>query len=225
MNCLDFRRACLVDPEPHDPEFRAHAEHCPACSEFLRGQRRVEEHLRQALAVAPPESLAARILLRRSFSQRLRRPLAIAATVIVSLTGGMLAFHYARPPALETAVLAHILAEPEHLLAPQAAAPDKLTSVLHALGVDVDTAGSQVRYAGICDIRNRPGAHLVLTGRRGPVTVLILPGETVTGRRPIRGHGLEGALLPAGPGSVAIVGQPGEALETLERQLRVRFHG
>jgi len=225
MNCLDFRRAFLVDPTQHDPDFRTHAEHCPVCGEFLRAQGRLDERLRRTLAVPAPETLAARILLRRSFAQRLRHPPAIAATVIVAVAAGVFASLSTQPPALEGEVLAHIRAEPEHLHTRQAEAPDKLASVLRALGVGMEATAAKVRYAGICDIRNRPGAHLVLEGKRGPVTVLILPGETVHERRSIHGDGRQGALLPAGPGSVAIVGETGEAIEALERRLQIRIRG
>jgi hypothetical protein len=224
MNCLDFRRACLVDPAQHEPAFREHAERCPACGEFLHAQRRAEEQLRRALAVEPPETLAARILLRRSFAQRLRRPLAIAATVIVSLTAGSLMFLFTRPPALEAEVLAHILAEPEHLTAREPAA-GKVAAVLQALGAQVDGLPAEVRYAGICDIRRRPGAHFVFQGERGPVTVLLMPEEAVARRLAIQGDGLEGTVLPAGSGSIAVIGNRGEPVEALAERLRIRIRG
>jgi len=73
----------------------------------------------------------------------------------------------------------------------------------------------EVRYAGICDIRRRPGAHLVLAGERGPVTVLLMPDERVSQRAPLRTGDLEGVVLPVDGGSMAIVGSRGEPLNAL----------
>jgi hypothetical protein len=57
------------------------------------------------------------------------------------------------------------------------------------------------------------------------VTVLFLPHERVVDRLPVRDGGLQGIIAPAGPGSIAIVGVPGEALDDIERRVRlaVRF--
>jgi hypothetical protein len=85
---------------------------------------------------------------------------------------------------------------------------------------EVDRAGSErsrprrelaveVRYAGVCDIRRRPGAHLVLAGERGPVTVLLMPDERVSQRTAARRRP-EGVILPVDGGSLAIVGSRGE---------------
>jgi hypothetical protein len=100
-----------------------------------------------------------------------------------------------------------------------------VAAVLRALGAQVDGLPTEVRYAGICDIRRRPGAHLVFQGERGPVTVLLMPEETVPRRLAIQGDGLEGAVLPAGSGSIAIVGNRGEHIEALAERLRVRTRG
>ena len=61
MNCLEFRHACLTEPDNRDSEFHAHAETCRACQDFLVEQRQMEERLRRVLAVAPPAGLAGQI--------------------------------------------------------------------------------------------------------------------------------------------------------------------
>ena len=258
MNCLEFRHACLTEPDSRDSEFRAHADACRACQAFLEEQRQMEERLRRALAIAPPAGLAARVMLKQSFAPRRWVPrLAVAATVLMAIAATSVTYLWNRPLSLEAEVLAHIHAEPEALAAPGPVDADKLAAVLRALGAQLDSApgddamdgggtspgmgevdrvGSErsrprrelaveVRYAGICDIRRRPGAHLVLAGERGPVTVLLMPDERVSQRAPLRTGNLEGVVLPVDGGSMAIVGSRGEPLNALEHRLRVQFHG
>jgi hypothetical protein len=226
MNCLEFRHACLTEPDSRDSEFRAHAETCRACQVFLEEQRQMEERLRRILAVAPPAGLAARVMLKQSFAPRHWVPhLAVAATVLMAIAATSVTYLWNRPLSLEAEVLAHIQAEPEALVVQGPAEADKLVAVLRALGAQLDSVPGEVRYAGICDIRRRPGAHLVLAGERGPITVLLLPDELVPRRITVGDASLEGVVLPVDGGSLAIVGKRGESLDALERRLHVQFRG
>jgi hypothetical protein len=224
MNCLEFRRACLVEPHAHDPEFRAHAQACPACQRFLHDQLEQEARLRAALAIQPPEKLAARILLRQSFVPGQRWPLAAAASVLVALVAGLAGYFLSRPLTIEAEVLAHIHAEPDHLASPAPENPAKITTVLQSLGARLEGQTGEVRYAGVCDIGKRAGGHLVLKGEKGPVTVLLLPEQRL--RQPLRIHdrGLEGVVLPAPGGAVAYIGMTGEPIDELAGQLKAQFH-
>lgn len=226
MNCLEFRHACLTEPDGQDSEFRAHAETCHACQAFLEEQRQMEERLRRVLAVAPPPGLTARVMLKQSFAPRHWLPrLAVAATLLMAIAATSVTYLWNRPLSLEAEVLAHINAEPEALTAQGPAVPDKLAAVLRALGAQFDSVPGEVRYAGVCDIRRRPGAHFVLAGERGPITVLFLPEERVPQRMTVRDANLEGVVLPVDGGSLAIVGNRGEPLDAMERRLRVQFRG
>ena len=224
MNCLEFRHACLTEPDGQDNEFRAHAETCRACQAFKEEQRQIEERLQHVLAVELPAGLAARVMLKQSFAPRRWAPhFAMAAMVLVAIGATSVTYLWTRPLSLEAEVLAHIHAEPEALTARGPAAADKLAAVLRALGAKLDGAAGEVRYAGVCDIRRRPGAHLVLAGEHGPVTILLLPEERVPRRVTVHDTGLEGVVLPANGGSVAIVGNRGESLDAIEQRLRVQF--
>jgi hypothetical protein len=54
---------------------------------------------------------------------------------------------------------------------------------------------------------------------------LFLPAEAVDRRLPVRDARLRGIIVPAGRGSMAIVGEPGELLDGIEERLlrAVRF--
>lgn len=224
MNCLEFRRLSLTEPDSNEAEFLQHARDCRPCAGFWHQQRRHEDSLRQAFAIAPPAGLEARILLRQSFAHAARARFAVAASIVM-LTAAALAWVWTTPHTLEAEVLAHIHAEPEHLAATGPESPVKVASVLRALGAQLKGDPGEVRHAGICDIRRRPGVHLVLAGRLGPVTVLLLPGETIGERAYFQRNGFQGLLIPVGNGAAAIVGLPGEPLGLIEAHLPPVFTG
>lgn len=226
MNCLGFRRALSVRPASQDSEILSHRLACADCDSFARRQAVFERTLAEAIKVEVPEGLASRILLahgvRLRGGGRVRRRLAFAASVALGLAAAWVA---TRPGPLDRAVIAHIDEEWSHLTDRGQVALAQVNRVLAPLGMMVDVDIGPVHYAGSCRIRRGLGAHLVLQGEKGPVTVLLLPDEQVKGRLPVRDGRFRGIIVPAGRGSMAIVGQPDEPLEEIERRLRlaVRF--
>ena len=68
-NCLDFRRALMTDPRDSDEALMAHARECSSCRAFMQEARTADNTLRRALGVEAPESLSAKIRLRRSMAE------------------------------------------------------------------------------------------------------------------------------------------------------------
>jgi hypothetical protein len=80
--------------------------------------------------------------------------------------------------------------------------------------------GPIVRYAKLCPFRGRMVAHFVVQGEAGPVTVMLLPEEDVTGPVAVDEDGFMGTIAPlAIGGSIAVVGEPGETLEEIQREV------
>jgi len=224
MNCIAFRRALSLSPASWDEDLRAHGRECPGCGAFARRVLEFESKLAEAVRIDVPEGLASRVLLahglRLEGGRRVRRRrilLAFAAIAAIGLAASWLAL---APSRLDRDVLAHIEAEPSHLHARDELSPAEVNQRLAPLGVGVEGELGPIRYAGTCWIRGRLGAHLVLQGERGPVTVLFLPDEPLSEPVPVRFERLQGIIVPAGRGSLAIVGEPGEALEIIERRLK-----
>lgn len=225
MTCISFRRALSVQPGTEDPEILAHRRACGECEAFARRQAAFERALGDAVRIPVPEGLASRILVahgvglegsRRARRRRLR--LGLAASAALGLTASWLVL---RPASLDRAVIAHILQERSHLADQRDLTPDEVNQVLAPLGISVGAGVGRIRYAGTCRIRRHVGAHLVLQGEKGPVTVLLMPGEPVGRRLAVHGAKFRGIIVPAGDVSIAIVGQPGEALDGIERRLRL----
>ena len=76
-----------------------------------------------------------------------------------------------------------------------------------------------ITYARTCVINGREVPHLVIQGERGPVTVLLLPEEKVSGAQELMGDNINGVLLPVGDGSIAIIGERDEPLQRIREKL------
>lgn len=229
MNCIGFRRALSVRPRSEDPEVLAHRRACADCEAFAWRQAAFERGLEDAVRIPVPEGLASRILVahgvgleasRRARRRRLRLSLAASAAM-----GSAASWLVLRQAPLDRAVIAHIERERSHLAERRDLSPEQVNQVLAPLGISVAVGVGRVHYAGTCRIRKDVGAHLVLQGENGPVTVLLMPGEPAGRRLTVHDAEFRGIIVPAGQGSIAIVGQPGEALAGIERRLRlaVRF--
>jgi hypothetical protein len=82
-------------------------------------------------------------------------------------------------------------------------------------GMDQDIG--LVTYAMSCVINGRTVPHLVIQGSRGPVTLILLPDETIDASIPLSGDNVHGVLLPVGSGSIAIIGQREDQLEEIDQ--------
>jgi len=116
-------------------------------------------------------------------------------------------------------VIGHIQVEKEHLRADGSVPRASVLRLFETLGAAVDPGLGPVRFAGRCVIGERYAIHLVLPGERGAVTALFMPASGLAEKRQVAGDGLYGMLVPAGSGSLAVVGIPGEPLEPIARRL------
>jgi hypothetical protein len=74
-----------------------------------------------------------------------------------------------------------------------------------------------ITYAMSCVINGRTVPHLVIQGRSGPVTLILLADETIDAPIPLSGDNVHGVLLPVGSGSIAVIGQREDQLDEIGR--------
>jgi hypothetical protein len=223
VDCREHRHRLLIDPRDGDPALARHRSVCPQCAQTYREAQSFEAALRQAIEVAAPRQLVRHI---QSMPTRLatRRVAVAAAWLLLAGAAGWLGYgvleHRGPAPQLAEVVVEHIRNEEVHVHARERVRVDRLVALFEQLGGELMADPGPVRFAGLCVIRGNEGAHLVLKGRRGPVTLLFMPGERLTAAQEIRSEGLHGWILPTEYGSLAVVGEPGEALEALLEQVR-----
>ncbi len=117
-------------------------------------------------------------------------------------------------------LLAHIDHEPYALrVTDQPVSDARLASVVSPAVANLDHSAGLITYAQSCKVNGREVPHLVIQGERGPVTLLLMPHETVDGPQSITGDSVNGVILPVGDGSIAIFGERDEPLERIEKKV------
>ncbi len=179
----------------------------------LLTEDRLDRHLGQAMRIDVPEGLAGRVLLRHSFDQQRRDrrqwivSVALAASLAAVVGLASLVGTPGRGDGLYQEVIAHIEHEPQALLSRAEVSEFRLTATLADLGMTLDGDIGPVTYAGLCEIGPVLGAHLVVAGEHGPITIIVLPDKTVHRVREFESDRYRGILLPAGRGSIAVVAE------------------
>lgn len=211
MNCLEFRRLAGADPARLDAAALAHRDGCAACAEYHRSLLAMDETIRRALQVPVPDPVATPA--RRSWpvATPRQRWLALAASIVGGVLIGTLLWVSGPRASLAREVVTHIRHEPQSLTS-TVADPAALARALAAGGIRLRPGVDEVSYARSCPFRGHVVPHLVVRTAQGPVTVLVLASEPI--RRPIRVRedGFRGSLVPAGPGSIAVIGETGADL-------------
>jgi hypothetical protein len=131
--------------------------------------------------------------------------LALAASVLVLLGAAVVGWRMWPLAPLEQDVVAHMTHEPQAWSAQQAVSPSALAVVLERGGVRLSSQAGEVTYANSCWFRRKWTPHLVVQTSKGPLTVLILPGEYVEGVERFRENSFTGFIVPAQGGSVAVL--------------------
>lgn len=231
MNCLEFRRQLLTEPGAVDPSLVAHEHDCEQCGLFAQNEARLERSLKEALSIDVPKGLAERIKMRQGIVEEVHRKhvrpwkYALAAslllvTVIVVFIGYQTQRLSETEALLQQAVFDHIRGELQSLVAQQDIELEQLNLLLKPLGGRASSKIGKVNYASRCEINEHLGVHFIVDGRSGPVTVIFISNEQVKRDSRIKNARFDGMLIPAGKGSLAIVGERGEVLNELTERLK-----
>ena len=237
MNCLEFRRNVLTDPETLDPSMKAHVEVCRSCKAFAQRQAVLEGKLKEAMSLQVPKDLVDRIKTPQGIvvavQKKQLRPwkFAMAASVILFVAiASFFGYQTLRlsetEVLLQQAVLQHINDEIHHLVERNDVKLGQVNLLFSPLGGHASTELGEVNFASRCEIGSYTGVHLVLAGKQGPVTVLYIPHEHIERDFRIENTRFNGVLFPAGQGVLAIVVERGEALDELTEHLKnnIKWH-
>lgn len=218
MTCLEFRRRVGAEPALAGPGFDEHRRECPACARYQDELRAMDALAARALAVrgdrlALPGSRAPRSTGARP------RWYAIAASVAVGITVGLVLLLAEPRESIAREVVGHVMHEPQALLATSPVDPAALTSVLDPDGTRLRPGAGDVTFAARCVYQQRVVPHLVVRTPSGAVTVLLLRHREMKEPMRFEEQGFAGVVLPAPRGSIAIVGQGVKDLEGVAQQV------
>jgi hypothetical protein len=228
MNCEQVREALGAQPHGTDPALEQHLAGCADCSGYRREMLELQARLERALALplaappaasAPPTAprAAAQVVplpVRSPGAPRRWRGWALAASVLLTVLLGVFVAGGRDGEALATELVEHMAKEvyswDETRPLPQSA----LDLVLRRSGVRLDRAAlGEVVYAHSCWFRGHWVPHLVLRTPSGPVTVMVLPAESVATPRRFDEGGYAGVIAPAADGAVAVLSRGDVAVD------------
>ena len=211
LDCKHVRLAIGGDPRNLSPDVERHLDGCAACRKFrdetLMLEGRIQAALELPLHRFRPAKQAAPV-----------RWFALAASLVVALLVGGGAWFFRPSTALAADVVEHVRHESGSWALQRRLSPEEVAAVLARAGVSFDSS-MPVVYASPCVLRGHVAPHLVVHTEQGPLTLMLLPGEKLARRQEFSEGGLEGVLLPAGEGSVAVLTQGGAVGPTTEAAL------
>lgn len=223
MDDLEFRRSAYAEPNCQDKDFLDKKNSTIDNIELIDQLQSFDQQITQAINIDPPEGLAERIILNQTLGyhsqnkQRKQAALSMVASVLVVFG---LVFSFLQPWStinLEQEVLTHVYDELDHLIEKQNKDTSHVNRVLSSYGAELKQDIGQVNYLGSCNIASKEGVHIVLSGLKGAVTVMMLPHIKVDMEQTVSDTRFQGIIIPSGKGSMAIVGEKGESLDQVEK--------
>jgi anti-sigma factor RsiW len=228
MNCEEYRLAIAADPSREDGN--AHAAACPHCRAHRDELRALDRRIGRALQISVPElrmpdlpdvdtSSVVALPARRRFTSPAW--LAVAATlVLAAFVGIRMIGDNVTYASLADEIVAHLDHEPYALrVTDEPVSERRLAKVVPAEVASMNHDAGLITYAQTCVINGKKVPHLVIQGEHGPVTILLLPDEAVDDAVELEGESINGVLLPVGGGSVAIIGEKDEKLESIRQNV------
>lgn len=226
MDCQEYRQRIETDPAWTDEASAEHERDCGSCAAYARRLRESERLINQALRF---DVASVREHDRASNAPTPRSPVrmtwAMAASVAVAAVGVWLVLTFvpsSDPQRLVAAVQDHWYHEPESWVQTSSpVSPATLDTALSGTArVDLDSL-NVVSYARSCLVNGRWVPHLVVQGEAGPVMLLLLSREDIDEPLPLDlpQEGLHGLIMPLDEGSIAILGEDEESLESLQEDV------
>lgn len=224
MDDLEFRRRAYAEPGCQDEEFLGKKNASEESEKFVNDLLAFDYQIKDALNIPVPEGLAERIILNQTLGQHAQKKQGVK--VIFSLVASVLivfalmfAFLFTPNINLEQELFAHIYEELNHLDEQQYNDIHHVNNLLKSFGGTVNKEIGKVNYLGSCNIANKKGVHMVLAGKKGPVTVMMLPNINIENIQSISDDRFNGSIIPVTKGSMVIVGEKGESLEEIRHKL------
>ena len=228
MNCEEYRLA--IAAEPSREYGNSHTADCPQCRAYRDELRELDRRIGRALEISVPQlrmpelpNIDTNGVVALPARRRLTSPawLAVAATLVLAafvgirMIGGNVTY-----ASLADEIVAHLDHEPYALrVTDEPVSERRLAKVVPAEVASMKHDAGLITYAQTCVINGKKVPHLVIQGERGPVTILLLPDEAVDDAMELQGESINGVLLPVGGGSVAIIGEKDEKLESIRQNV------
>ena len=231
MNCLDFRRLCLSEPNSSDKSYVKHGNECPECSDYAKGVCVLDDNIRASLDTAIPDEFKAKLKLRQTIEseaqgRKNRARYAIAASFIVAMVVG--AFMFQQRASVQEQdyndLLAGIVSHMQHSAEPLPPESVDLQKAIQLQLASYDkgiTVGKihGLRLANICPMGKYRGLHAEVDTDQGVVSFAYIKGKKLQVSDLMEYGGYYSKVIPMGNGNLIIVSENKQAMPDVESNL------
>lgn len=231
MNCLEFKRLALSDPNSRAIHFVAHTEQCEDCLQYVVDVRRMDAELSTSLEVSAPSDLAARLRFNSEMfyagdennSRRAWGRFAIAGglAVMVLVAGLMLRGQFSHQQQLVNdyqkllaGVLEHV---DEHPITPvwdTTHAHQRVNSLLATYEEGMQLEGlKDLQFGRICPMGQYLGLHATLESGDSQTTFAYIKGMPVDDLLDSNFSGYKTRIKPVKGGNLIIFSRSQQALD------------
>ena len=233
----------MANPHDTDDEFLAAANASPQRTSLLKDLQTLDARVSSiANSVPVPEGLAARLKANAQASNvvvlpvrsRYQRYYAMAASLVITvgviMSSGL---GIARPNAADIKfhddIIGHMYREtPRIENATTDLTMEQINQVIEAAGghlrEDERIKSMHIKFANDCNvIPATKGAHIVLEGTKGSVSVIMIHNSPVSTEFDVNDPRFKGKIIPFGQGNLIILGEKEESLESYENLITETF--
>jgi hypothetical protein len=235
MNCLDFKRLALSEPNSSEVSFIEHSKECPECLNYVGGVQKMDSELSSSLQAQMPEDLVARLQLTQEMQEQITsgsggvRGYAIAASFAVALfvAGFMVSNQFAANSnidrdyqALLSGVVEHMNEQPITPVWDSARANRNANALLASYdsGLKIKPMDN-LQFSKICPMGVYRGLHASLETADGQVTFAYIKGTPVDGLFDAGYEGYTSRVKPVRGGNLIIVSRTQKSLNEADNQL------
>ncbi|MDJ0956664.1 MAG: DUF3379 family protein [Arenicellales bacterium] len=241
MNCLEFRRISLSEPNSRTEGYLAHRAECEDCARYADSVVALDKKLEDALRIPVPQDLATRIKLRQLMQDEYMSPRfrpwqwAVAASIfLVVAISGLVGYQIYTTnqyiDRLTVAAVDHTRMERQgsHFVAAHEDPVKqglRFKQVLAAFGGKVMDDSlvelGTIIHVQVCALAHVEGpvAHVLIQGEAGLITIYYVHGHKLKERRSFNLGQYQGMLIPIGNGNMAIIADPKESLSPVADKL------
>jgi len=243
MDDFEFRKRALANPHDTNEDFAAAASTSPERARLLQDLQDLDARVSAIVhSVQVPPGLADRLKAKSATAtvtamparSRYQRYYAMAASLVITMGVIMSSgLGTARPSAADIKfhddILGHMYREaPRIANATTDLSMEEINQVLEEAGghlrEDERIKSMHIKFANDCNVvPSIKGAHIVLEGTRGSVSVIMIHNSPVSTEFDVNDPRFKGKIIPFGQGNLIILGAKEESLDTYETLITETF--
>jgi len=234
MNCLDFKRLALSDPNSKEHSFVEHSQNCPDCLKYVGGVRKMDNDLANSLDVTIPGDLMAKLQLNQEISEstassnRVRRYAIAASFALALFVAGFMASNQLGVngeigqdyETLLSAVVEHMNDQAVTPVWDAKRANESANTLLASYDGEMKLKFLQnLQFSRICPMGKYRGLHATLETDSGQVTFAYIKGESVGELFDAGYEGYVSRVKPVRGGNLIIMSRTNKGLQQADSQL------